>query len=214
MPYDAIRDANDGPGVNRSKPVPKVVPFFFFCEHPGLIIITGRLLQNSSGSRTDWPYYLASFSPQTRYRRSNGDCFSTIRGYSSHRARRRFPIPEIPQGWKPDPRRVWHKDPNVDDATASASTRASVLGKRKLTADQVICSLSSQPITKVKLSVVRSSVKRLFHQRGLCSTTYPRKTANALNTPLPVFIRLPSILCQPLWRLVQYHPASLTPHPI
>ena len=49
----------------------------------------------------------------------------------------RFPIPEIPQGWKPDPRRVWQKDTNVDKVAASAT---SVLGKRKLTADQVIMS--------------------------------------------------------------------------
>ena len=24
---------------------------------------------------------------------------------------RRFPLPEVPQGWKPDPTRVWNADP-------------------------------------------------------------------------------------------------------
>ena len=48
----------------------------------------------------------------------------------------RFPIPEVPQGWKPDPRRVWHSDPKIDNTVAPAGE--SVLGKRKLTADQVM----------------------------------------------------------------------------
>jgi hypothetical protein len=50
----------------------------------------------------------------------------------------RFSIPEIIQGWKPDPRRVWQKDTNVDKVAASAT---SVLGKRKLTANQVVSRL-------------------------------------------------------------------------
>jgi hypothetical protein len=50
-------------------------------------------------------------------------------------------MPELPPGWKPDPRRVWQKDPNVDDTAVSTSTRASMFGKKKLTADQVMFTL-------------------------------------------------------------------------
>jgi hypothetical protein len=86
MPYDAIRDADDGSGVNRSKLIRKVARFFFLSQnHHGLII--GRLLQQrNGGSPMEWSYSQASFSLQTLYRRNNGDCFSITRGYSSHRA--------------------------------------------------------------------------------------------------------------------------------
>ena len=57
---------------------------FFFENYRRLIF--GRLLQYNSGSRMGWSYSPASFSLQTLYRRSNGDCFSVTRGYSSHRA--------------------------------------------------------------------------------------------------------------------------------
>ncbi|KAI9507034.1 hypothetical protein F5148DRAFT_1299856 [Russula earlei] len=86
MPYDAIRDAYDSSGVNRSKSIQKVV----------------------------------------------------------------FPIPEIPEGWKPDLWRVWQKEPGVDDAVASASTRTSVLGKRKLTADQRGAILGETPLPSTR----------------------------------------------------------------
>ena len=51
MPYDAIRDANEGSGINRSKSIRKVAQFFFPQNYHGLII--GRLLQRSSGSRME-----------------------------------------------------------------------------------------------------------------------------------------------------------------
>ncbi|KAI9451844.1 hypothetical protein F5148DRAFT_1277664 [Russula earlei] len=61
-----------------------------------------------------------------------------------------FPIPEIPEGWKPDLWRVWQKEPGVDDAVASASTRKSVLGKRKLTADQRGAILGETPLPSTR----------------------------------------------------------------
>jgi hypothetical protein len=121
-------------------------------------------------------------------------------------------MPEVPLGWKPDPRRVWQKDPNVDDTVVSTSTRANMFGKKKLTADQVIFNILAKPITDVILdSVVPSSVKRRSHRHGLYSTTYPKKTANASSMLPPVSVHPPLILRQLLRRPVHRHLASLTP---
>jgi hypothetical protein len=54
MPYDAIRDADDGSSVNRGKLVQRVESSFFFYQVSRLII--ARLLRCSSGSRTEQPY--------------------------------------------------------------------------------------------------------------------------------------------------------------
>jgi hypothetical protein len=51
----------------------------------------------------------------------------------------RFPLPDIPEGWKPDPRRVWDKDKeNLKNAEISSQPTAH--GKRNtgISADQVI----------------------------------------------------------------------------
>ncbi|KAI0305795.1 hypothetical protein B0F90DRAFT_1872703 [Multifurca ochricompacta] len=61
-----------------------------------------------------------------------------------------FPMPEIPSGWKPDPRRVWQKDPNADAATTSASTQADAFGRRKLTPDQRGAILGETPLPSTR----------------------------------------------------------------
>ncbi|KAI0272592.1 hypothetical protein BC834DRAFT_857452 [Gloeopeniophorella convolvens] len=58
-----------------------------------------------------------------------------------------FPIPEAPPGWKPDPRRVWQKDPDVDKSTASAPT---IGGQRKLTADERGALLGETPLPSTR----------------------------------------------------------------
>ncbi|KAH9957983.1 hypothetical protein BGW80DRAFT_1465564, partial [Lactifluus volemus] len=101
MPYDAVRDADEGANFSRNKANQKA-PVSTQQRFPnGLAVLSGFVLSPDPVQKEQW-----------------------------------FPIPEVPQGWKPDPRRVWQKDPNTDDAAASASTRASMFGKKKLTADQ------------------------------------------------------------------------------
>lgn len=44
----------------------------------------------------------------------------------------RFPLPEVPPAWKPDPKRVWAKDANKEKAPVDPSRR-----QGGITADQV-----------------------------------------------------------------------------
>ncbi|KAI9512271.1 hypothetical protein F5148DRAFT_1008581 [Russula earlei] len=115
MPYDAIRDADDSSGVNRSKSIQKVTTTAQQRFPNGVVVLSGFALSPDPIQKEQW-----------------------------------FPIPEVPQGWKPDPWRVWQKEPGVDDAVASASTRTSVLGKRKLTADQRGAILGETPLPSTR----------------------------------------------------------------
>lgn len=66
---------------------------------------------------------------------------------------RRYPFPEIPKGWKPDPRRVWNADKDKENLTAPRQDRdvkqplsRAEWKESQLSADQVgfmdYCSLS------------------------------------------------------------------------
>ncbi|KAI0256003.1 hypothetical protein BJV78DRAFT_1175026 [Lactifluus subvellereus] len=116
MPYDAIRDADEGASVSRNKPGQKVVAIPTQQQFPnGIVVLSGFVLSPDPVQKEQW-----------------------------------FPVPEVPLGWKPDPRRIWQKDSNVDDAATSASTRATMFGKKKLTADQRGAILGETPLPSTR----------------------------------------------------------------
>ncbi|KAH9983914.1 hypothetical protein BJV74DRAFT_849131 [Russula compacta] len=114
MPYDAIRDADQGSGVNQSKSIRNTTTTQQRFPN-GMLVLSGFIITPDPVQKEQW-----------------------------------FPIPEVPQDWKPDPLRVWQSDPNVNHAAASASAGASVLGKRKLTADQRGAILGETPLPSTR----------------------------------------------------------------
>nr|GAT51423.1 G-patch domain [Mycena chlorophos] len=60
-----------------------------------------------------------------------------------------FPLPEVPPGWKPDPKRVWNKE-NVEESDASMQEGAS---RNKFSADQRGSMLGETPLPSAPRSV-------------------------------------------------------------
>ena len=102
----------------------------------------------------------------------------------------RFPIPDVPKGWTPDPRRVWAADtankennsPRFAQASAQQDHHAWMKG---MTADEVCGKCLSQQIRCMKMTSVLWSVDRCLERRpfqaphALYSITFRRKTATA-----------------------------------
>lgn len=61
-----------------------------------------------------------------------------------------FQIPEVPSGWRPDPQRVWQKDPNAEKSEVSLPTREAASKRQKLTADERGVILGEEPLPSTR----------------------------------------------------------------
>ncbi|KAG6908902.1 hypothetical protein DXG01_002880 [Tephrocybe rancida] len=105
-----------------------------------------------------------------------------------------FPLPDIPQGWTPNPRRVWDKGMNKESATAESR---SVPGgwDSKITADERGAMLGETPLPSAPRSVFdfmskkdRERLQNIAATKDHPPSTNPGASAPA---PLPDTIRIP-----------------------
>lgn len=79
----------------------------------------------------------------------------------------RFSLPEIPKGWKPDPKRVWEKA--KENVAPPPPTEAGVKGQSKLTAEQVCILL----FDSVRLVAALSDINVMQRGQALGETPLP-----------------------------------------
>ncbi|KAF8273088.1 hypothetical protein EI94DRAFT_1676992 [Lactarius quietus] len=97
-----------------------------------------------------------------------------------------FPVPEVPSGWKPDPRRVWQKDPNAEKSEESAPTQAAASKRQKLTADERGAILGEEPLPSTRSVfdyLSKEDRERIEHAAAGLHPSVPESTPPAVEVP-------------------------------
>ncbi|KAH8983155.1 hypothetical protein EDB86DRAFT_3106500 [Lactarius hatsudake] len=97
-----------------------------------------------------------------------------------------FPIPEVPSGWKPDPRRVWQNDLNVEKSAASTSTREPSSRRQKLTADERGAILGEEPLPSTRSVfdyLSKEDRERIEHAAAGLHPSAPESTPPPVEAP-------------------------------
>ncbi|KAH9066795.1 hypothetical protein EDB87DRAFT_1588266 [Lactarius vividus] len=97
-----------------------------------------------------------------------------------------FPIPEVPSGWKPDPRRVWQNDPNVEKSALSTSTREASSRRQKLTADERGAILGEEPLPSTRSVfdyLSKEDRERIEHAAAGLHPSAPESTPPPVEAP-------------------------------
>ncbi|KAI9458144.1 hypothetical protein BJY52DRAFT_437826 [Lactarius psammicola] len=97
-----------------------------------------------------------------------------------------FPIPEVPSGWKPDPRRVWQKDPNVEKSGASTSIQEAAFRRQKLTADERGAILGEEPLPSTRSVfdyLSKEDRERIEHAAASLQPSAPDSTPPPIEAP-------------------------------
>ncbi|KZV64668.1 hypothetical protein PENSPDRAFT_757084 [Peniophora sp. CONT] len=93
----------------------------------------------------------------------------------------RFPLPDIPTGWKPDPHRVWNAGKANDEPTNTAGARTSTGWRNNLSADERGSILGETPLPRESRSIFDylSQKDRDRLQSATAGIKAPKDTAGA-----------------------------------